>query len=348
MRFLKALQIVVAVGILLGLVHALIYLLVDPGDRLHGFIYDRSFVQHATLLVTCLVIVLLFARASQHRWNHARFTALVQKRGGPPKELADQLNAISETCNRHGMAAATAHAEQAAQHHTESIRKAHETIGFLAGSLPALGMFGTMLGLSNSLFEAFAGGSQGSAPVEAFVTALSTAMDTTVLAMACAVPLFGCVWLLGRLENELSDRYAEYVRVTLGLDQFAAHDKTAHALQAELRRMMAEVGKDAKAAFGQIVADSGDVYRENLERAVAEVFSRQRRHDKDMVRKLAAELADGMGQSVNRVGDLIERQNGNLAEGMIHQVGRLEETLRNRTPEEVLIRYPHNGHKNKE
>jgi len=142
----------------------------------------------------------------------------------------------------------------------------------------------------------------------------------------------------------LSDRYSEHVREALGLDLFAARDKTAHALQAELRRMMEMVGKDAKAAFGQIVADSGDVYRENLERAVAEVFSRQRRHDKDMVRKVAAELADGLGQSVSRVGDLIERQSGKLADDMMHQVGRLEKTLRKRVPQDVLIRYQTNGH----
>jgi hypothetical protein len=173
-------------------------------------------------------------------------------------------------------------------------------------------------------------------------------MDTTVLAMACAVPLFGCIWMLSRAENDLLDRYAAYIRKKLGLDPFAEHDKIAAALRGELRRIVQKVGEDAKVAFGQIVASSADVYREKLERAVVEVFSRQRRHERDLVRKLADELVVGLGQSVNRVGDLIERQNGNLAEGMIHQVGRLEETLRNRTPQEVLIRYPHNGHANKE
>lgn len=120
-------------------------------------------------------------------------------------------------------------------------------------------------------------------------------------------------------------------------------DKTAYVLKAELRRMMAKISKEARAAFGQVLADSAEVYRENLEQAVAEVFSRQRRHDKEMVRKVATELANGLGQSVNRVGDLIERQNGRLAEDLISQVGQLEDVLKKRTPEEVLIRYQNNG-----
>jgi len=129
MRYVKTLQIVVAAGILLGLVHALIYLLAAPGSRVHGFIYDRSFVQHATLLITCLVVVLLFARTCQYRYSHAQYTALARQRGGPPKELAEALNAISETRRKHGMEAATAHAERVARRNRE---------------LPGLGLGGSL------------------------------------------------------------------------------------------------------------------------------------------------------------------------------------------------------------
>jgi len=344
MRFTRLLQVLLAAGALLGLVHVVVYQFSEKGDRLYKFFYERGPVQHAILFVACLVTALLFERINRHRWNSGHFKALERGQGQAPKELADQLEVVSATYGKHGPSAAVVRAEKVAQDHAKETHKAYESIGFVTGFLPALGLVGTMLGLSDALFSAFSSGGLEEKSVMTFVTALSTAMDTTVLAMLCAVPLFAAAFLLGKLENDLGDRYAALVLSQLGLEDAVVGDKTADALQAELRRMMTKIGKDAKAAFGQIVVDSVETYRENLERIVAEVFSRQRRHDKDMVRKVAAGLADGLGQSVNRVGDLIERQNGRLAEDMISQVGQLEEALRKRTPEEVLIRYQNNGH----
>ena len=347
MRFTRLLQVLLAAGVLLGLVHVVVYQFSEPADRLYQFLYERGPVQYTIPFVACLVMVLLFERINRYRWNSRRFKALERGQGQAPKELADQLEVVSATYDKHGPTAAVARVEKVAQDHDKRIDKAHETINYIACSLPALGMFGTMLGLSKSLFVAFGSGEKGPAAVHMFVAALGTAMDTTVLGMACVVPLCGCAWLLCRFEHELGDQYSAYVQRQLDLDDVAASDKTVHVLTAELRCLTGKIAEEAKAAFEQILKDSANTYRENLEQAVETVFSLQRRHDKNMVRKVAAELAAGLGQSVHRVSDLLEQQNDRHAENMIQHVGQLEKALQNRTPEEILIRYQHNGHASK-
>lgn len=348
MRSCRWLRVVVAAAALLGCVHLLLLQVAQPGDRFFAFVYERSLVQHVTLLVASIVIVLLFARLRRYRWNHRCLKSLRHGQGTPPDDLVEQLDAVSSTLREHGLEAAASRAEQIAENHAERIHKAYETINFLAGALPALGLFGTMLGLSNSLFIAFSTGSQGSQSVQTFVTALSTAMDTTVLAMACAVPLFGCAWLFGRLEGELADRYADYVRKQFALDEIPPGDTTTSTLHSELRRVTNRLTTEAKAAFGQLLEVSATAYRQTLEQVIEDVFAHQRRRDSEMVKRVAAEVANSLGQSVNRVGDLVQRQNGRLAEGVIDQVGKLEKVLRNRTPEEVVIRYQRNGSTPKE
>lgn len=346
MRFIKPLQILIAAGVMLAFVHVLFHEFTEPGDHFYKFIYERGPVQHITLFVTCIVIAVLFSRFSQYRWNHRRFNALRTGKGQPPKELALQLDVVSKTYAKHGMAAACSCADRIAKDHAEEIHKAHEIINQITGVLPVLGLIGTLLGMSQGLFVAFCSGTAKTESVIMFVTALATAMDTTILATFCSVPLFMGTFILGRLENELGAQYAGHIRKQFGLEEAAASDKTTPVLQAELRKLMVKMAIEAKAAFGKILEGSANAYREGLEKAVMEVFAAQRMHDGEMVKKVAAEVANGLGQSVNRVSDLLEKQNGRLAEDMIRQVGQLEKVLQNRTPEEVVIRYQHNGHAN--
>jgi biopolymer transport protein ExbB/TolQ len=346
MRFIKLLQIFAAAGVLLGLVHTVIWQFTTPENHFHKFIYERGPFQHITLFAACVVVVLLLRRSNQFRRNCSQFKALFEGRGQPPLELARQLDVVAKICAEHGMRAAASGADQVAQAHAEEIHKAHETITHITGSLPVVGFLGTLLGLNQGLFVAFCGGSPKTESVMMFVTAFATTLDNTILAVFCAVPLFAAGFVLARLENELSSQYAAHVRKQFGLKNLPEEDKATPVLQAELRKITAKIAVEAKAAFERLLEESAGAYRDTLERAVQEVFAAQRRHDESMVKKVTAEVADRLGQSVHRVGDLLERQNGRLAEDMIRQVGQLENTLRNCTPEEVVIRYQTNGHAN--
>jgi len=346
MRFAKPLQILAAAGVMLTLAHVLILQFTEPSNHFYMFIYERGPVQHITLLVTCIVVALLFSRFSHYRSNCALFKTLQEGKGQRPRELAHQLDVVSKTYAEQGMAAAGSCTERVAKDHAEQIRESHETINHITGVLPVLGLLGTLLGLNQGLFVAFCGGAPKAEAVMMFVTALSTALDTTILAAFCSVPLFTATFLLGRLESKLAVQYTAHIRKQFGLKEDLGSDKATPVLQAELRRLTAKMAAEAKAAFTRILEESANAYREGLKNAVMEVFAAQRLHDADMVKTVALEVANGLGQSVHRVGDLLERQNGRLAEDMIRQVGQLEKTLRNRTPEEVVIRYQHNGHAN--
>lgn len=344
MQLKRLMQRTLAAGVLVGLIHLLVLQFTDSGDRLYQFLYARGGVQHAIVVVACLVIALLFEQTNQYRWKNRNFRKLEKGQGSGPRELAHQLDTVGTVYSQHGAAAALSKADKLRQDHDSRIDKAHETISCIAYSLPALGLFGTMLGLSESLFVAFGGGAEGAEAVPRFVSALGTAMDTTVLGMACVVPLCGYAWFLRRLEHELAERWDTHVRCQYELDDVADGDKTTDVLRAELRQLTQAIAAEAKDSFQNMLADSADMYRKNLEDAVESVFLLQRKHDKNMVARLAAELANGLGQSVHRVGDLLEQQNGRLAENMTEHVDRLEKALQSRTPEEIHIRYQHNGH----
>ena len=73
-----------------------------------------------------------------------------------------------------------------------------------------------MLGLSGALFDAFGEGKLTDQAVQQFVSSLATALDTTVLAMLCAAPVFFASFLLCRRENELHDHQIGYVKERVG------------------------------------------------------------------------------------------------------------------------------------
>jgi hypothetical protein len=130
----------------------------------------------------------------------------------------------------------------------------------------------------------------------------------------------------------------------LGIAAFAANDNANGVLQAELRRVTRKIAAEAEATFGKMLQHAGEALQTHLARAVEEAFASQRKHEQDILGKMADNVAGRLAHSLQDMGIRLERHNGQLAEGMIQQVGQLERALRNRTPEEVIVRYRHNGH----
>jgi biopolymer transport protein ExbB/TolQ len=349
MQFGKALRMLAAAGVLLGMTHVLMLQFTTPADRFHMFLYERGPVQHITLFVTCIAGAMLWARVSQYCGRRKQFNRC-QAEKSPPPDLAQRLQAVEKALSKDGMSAALSQAGQLADDQAARTHKAHETLTHIIGILPVLGLLGTLLGLNEGLFVAFGSGTAKTESVMQFVAALATALDTTILAAFCSVPLFTAAFLLGRAEKDLDDQYAAQVRRQFNLRELPESETTARVLQGELRKVVSRIAVEAKAAFARILEDSADAYRDRLAQAVDEAFSAQRKHEMSLIEKLAAEVASGLGQSVHRVGDLLERHNGRLAEDMICHFGQLERTLRDGTPKELVIRYQHapsqgrNGH----
>lgn len=344
MRIRNLVQVALIAGGLLAALHLLVPQFAGPRHRLYQFIYERGPVQHATLAVAALVIALLVERWIRLRSMYVRQKKLPQGRDTPPRALLDQLDVVSRAYDEHGTAAAISQLQQLADDGREQIRKAYESIHALAGFLPGLGLLGTMLGLSGALFDAFGSGKLTDQAVQQFVSSLATALDTTVLAMLCAAPVFFVSFFLCRRENELHDHQIRYVKERLGIAGFAANDNANGILQAELRRVTRKIAAEAESAFGKMLEHAGQALQQHLTQAVQETFAAQRQHEQDILGKMAEDVAGRLAHSLQDMGVRLERHNGQLAEGMIQQVGQLERALRNRTPEEVIVRYKHNGH----
>lgn len=317
-----------------------------PGDRLYEMVFRRSFVQFITLYVFALAASLLAVRAI--RYGRARREFAAQHGAGSPAGarglLAEQLSKVRATLLERGGKAAIARADALAQAQAERIARGYEGLSALASLLPALGLFGTILGLSSALFHAF-GGASGARSIEPFVTGLGTALDTTVLGALGAFPVFGFSWILCRMENDLAARQAAGVRAAFGLDDLerlqaettAPRPDDASALpdvevfRAELRAITAGITQEAVVAFGQALAGSVEGLRASVDAALNALVRDQKANQE----RAQAELAKSLG-AIRTVVD----QHGTRATALIESgLSRLAKLLRRRTPDEVIIRY---------
>jgi biopolymer transport protein ExbB/TolQ len=342
----KRFAVVASSAALCGLIHGALLLLTRPGDRLYALIYDRGFVQYLTLYMAALVVVLLLVRQGKHRRERFLLEAAQRQPSVPPGPLGEAVASVAAAHEEQGAAAAAARIARLAEERQTEVQRAYEAIHFLTGTLPALGLFGTLLGLSDALFAAFSGGALDSGALQQFVTGLATAMDTTVLGMACAAPLVGSAWLLSRREEALVEHCARYLRERFGVQDAPLADRTTGILQMGLRRLTQKVAEEAKVTFGRLLETSAQTYREQLEHAVQAVLAAQRAHDERMVHRLAAHVGESLRESLGAVGTLITEHNGHTAEAIVHEVGRLRAALRRCTPEEVVIVYPQTGRVN--
>lgn len=402
MGFFSRLRIVVAAAVLLGVAHAVVHQVAGPGDRLYAFIYERGFVQHLILGVTACIVVLLYFHRRQHRRDASRLSVLEGGAGDGPAVLATALQQVGRLHAEYGALAARSRLDRFVENQSKAVRKAYEIVNFLIGSLPALGLIGTMLGLSDTLYAAFSHGF-GSDSVEQFVSGLATALDTTVLAMVCAAVLVAWSFLQARQESHLVDQYAQYVRQHFALSQMPDGDGTPFAVYVELAHLTKRIGQDAKAMFADVLATSVAALRETLSDASEKLVAEHRqseleaiqsvgrkivdqgeqavqlvpkllaRHQAELAARMSQELAKNVAQPVQAAAErmcdqsdrlseqcaqilsrtmadsltsatrLLDERHTELAERMTDHMGRLETTLRNRTPEQVIIRYRQNG-----
>jgi len=342
MRFVKPLLIVGIAASLVILLYCTVGWLSEPGDRIHDFLFDRSVVQYVTLLVFALVVTLLGYRLIGHlrSTKELRKIQLGENCGTiPDSPLGRHIRTWKDTLTRQGAGTAIVLAERFAEEREKETQRGYELINFLVCSLPALGLFGTMLGLSSALSVAFSKGSFEKESIQGFVSSLGTALDTTVLALACAMAAGMVVWLLNRIERLFHEQRIEVSYSAAGLSPFALQPRTEeqrYSSQSEESGVLEKVMAKFKASIVQSVKpiaetvsrfDEGVGRLEEFVRTSIEHFARsEAEHDQRTNASFQA-IYSHFGEAVVRIGNLIATHNSETTRTIASAINRFAEAI---------------------
>jgi biopolymer transport protein ExbB/TolQ len=303
-------------------------------------IFHRSFVQYLTLFTFALVLTLLggrFLRCLLTKREIHRLDEELDLNDLPDSPLGQIVSKIKDTLARYGSDAALAETEHLADQQERSTQHAHETINFLMCLLPALGLFGTMFGLSGAMSAAFSKGNMSRESIGIFVSSLGTAIDTTVLAMICAMIGGAIIWFLSRMEKPLQEQQADVIRKLSGLDQLhpsasvnqpaAGHAQDAGAgtiSKGELQLAVAESVGRVAAKFDACV---GRI--EELTRATQACSAELASHKTQAVpgENMGEVVTTCLNAATGRLGDLITAGNADVVRTIAASLNRFAEAL---------------------
>ncbi len=349
--------IVIGIAILLfAMLCAAIRLTTAPGSQVYEMVFHRSFVQYLSLFTFVLILTLLGDRA-RTRWLAARRLRQIARAEQPwASDLAfgEDADAFGQELARNGRSGVPDTVQYLADLWRNRMRGAYEFVGSLVCLLPALGLFGTMLGIHDALFASFGQGSHGPEAVNKFIGSLAVALDTTVLALGAALIAGAMSWIMQRLEKTQIEERSQFVRQALAErfalslvegDAGAADDNTrairpATVLQSELRVLLTAVFEQALSRFDQRLREVIASNRTELATVVADVFERQHGHEQAVVQRLADEIR----KSMSDIESVLKQHNTLAMKRFASSLGRLSQTISRRIPGELVIRYDGNGH----
>jgi biopolymer transport protein ExbB/TolQ len=216
-----------------ALVHLIEPLLTNP-QPVHDFFFNRSPIQWLTLTAFFFTLTALAHRV----WSHARVRsalhALTEQALEADSTLVSQRCARVQECKvRVGSGAAARYNRDLAQRDEESLERVYGLFNQALQFIVALGLFGTIWGISQQMLSSFATLDSGNPEhlktlLSSFGVALSTALDTTILALVCSLVLSVLMTPLQWLEmNALR-------AVTAGVDQRLSLEFVAYAPYADL------------------------------------------------------------------------------------------------------------------
>jgi biopolymer transport protein ExbB/TolQ/gas vesicle protein len=173
----------------------------DTARAIRGFFFERTAIQWCTMWVFFFSVTVLAARCSRH-WALAKALNDLEQGSALPTDLSRlhglvrrRLEALRSCIEQHGREAAYVEAERLAERDEESVHQVFSLLGSAVQVMLALGFFGTVWGISRSMFgsfsdlasEAAASPDEIKVGLKHFTRALGTALDTTVLALVCGV-----------------------------------------------------------------------------------------------------------------------------------------------------------------
>ncbi len=337
-----------------------VYYVGMPGQWLYELTFERTAIQYVTLFVFSLAISLWIVRFAAYR----RYMRLLQiaARKQPDwrerlPELASDVHCLRNVLVSHGANVASERATGLGLRYEREVQGQQDVLHFLVSALPVLGLFGTVLGLSGFLHEAFAEAASGSTAVHDFVLGLSTALDSTVLALSCSMLLAFPVWLLDRRWRQLLELRANVVGELAGLTHGEGSrdrnrsagslesdaDSTLSVFRAELRAIAATLTSDMAARLDQHIRTASSAIEHALAQTLRESLERKAASQRDQIHTAAEALSMPLRQVAEHLASRIDRCQEASVNAVSSNLRRLELALRNATPSELVVRYKGNG-----
>jgi hypothetical protein len=181
-------------------------------------------IQWCTFTVFFFIMVILVARMIEQR-AIKRSLILLRNRDPkrtcspsdiPSKFVGERISQVDESARTKGPIEATSLAGIISESNSEGSGAVFGLLGTAVQLMLAIGFFGTVWGISRSMFKSFTGlagntAEQISQALGQFTSGLSTALDTTVAALVCAI--FSGLWMAAVewAEEEVLKDLADYL-----------------------------------------------------------------------------------------------------------------------------------------
>jgi biopolymer transport protein ExbB/TolQ len=349
-----------------GMFYLGMWIFTSPGNRLYEFFFHRTFVQCLITGTFSLTMVLLIQRFSGILNEKANLLKLTNQDYCPEEVNSKaivqvRLTQLHNYLIKHGGVAASTFAERIKEEDEQTLQREYGLINNLIQTTLALGFFGTVYGLSGSLFEAFSSTNVTTdtigQSISRFTQALSTALDTTILGLVCGMIAGVFAMICRRQEETLFLNIGNFIRKRLSLDNFialksihvegqiiptgSAQEAYIEEFKAELRSVTGAIVENTKTAMARLIAEIAESYRVKISETIKDVLDDAWRHEETVAEKIARQLSDRLSVGIERAATGIEKQNGRLLNTLVNELKRMEKNLQ-KAPEEIIVRWPSN------
>jgi biopolymer transport protein ExbB/TolQ len=318
-----------------------------------AFFFERSVVQWCTLAVFFFAVTVLAARLMHHLalQRSLRATAEDGATDSLPavrvaRLLRERLEQTHARLTSDGPRAAFARAQELDRRDEDELEQVYTLLGSVVQVMLALGFLGTVWGISRSMFGSFshlsdAAPEQIGAGLKQFTSALSTALDTTVLALVCGILTSVALTAMRWAEVGGLGAVTELVRRRFNLGANEQPDPAAQ-MAAELQAVAAAGVKQlrdfagaALDAYQQKVSELTRRHVEGLTEQMARTLGEQARAEWQLG---LGNLRQELNTRLDDAGAALEAQSKGLRKELAEGLARVEQGL-GRIPE-ISIRYP--------
>lgn len=184
------------------------------------FLFERSFTQWVALGMFVFGLDQLtyrwrVARTETHLLARTVWPPATPETSPPPGQgwVGPRLATLGEVVRHHSPAFTKNTAKSLAEEDARTLNEAYSLSSDVVGLLPLVGFFGTVLGLSQGLYNNFV--LQGEDSTSSFANAIGTAFDTTLLALFLTILLSVLQSLIRRTEQSVLERLERFVEQQL-------------------------------------------------------------------------------------------------------------------------------------
>lgn len=310
-----------------------------PGMWVHEFFFHRSPIQWATVFLFLLAVGIVVQRGISLAGENRAMKAVEQGKspGGAGSKAEGSLVGWRIAQIRKLLAGSRGFdpvslAKEMLNSDEDSMAIGQMHLTAIASLLPLLGFTGTVLGLTTKLFGLFQLGNNAIANPEGikgwltqFANGLTTAFDTTLLALGCCILVVALKSILGQGEAQLISRLRRYVlEDLLAGSRSPAPDipdvlarrlgELTLGFREELRAASAAMIQEARGTLAQAFTDIGRGFQEELARTIARSQEMVRTSQTDLVRATVEELGKRLSPAIDHALTHIREQNGKVAQ----------------------------------